>query len=111
FRIESGSGLAENQDLRLTDQCASDLKSPTHSARELLDQIVLPAVQTEAFQQRQTALAAFFHGQAKISSVAHHLIQHGKVGVQRLFLRADSQVDARLFGTRVDVDVQDGHAS
>src|SRR6185295_12285640 len=78
---------------------------------KLLNEIILPAVEAETFEKRQAAAPPFRHRNPKVRSIAHHLIEHGEIRVERVFLCAHTKAHACLFGVSIDIDVENLHAA
>ena len=80
-------------------------KPAAHAARERFDEVAFVSSQSWNRSSRGLgSLLAFCERDAKESAVAHELVEHIEVGIERVFLRADAELHARLLWLAVHVE-------
>jgi hypothetical protein len=103
LRVQAGGGLVEEEDLRAVHERAGDEQPLGHAAREVVDVLVLAALQPERRHDLQRSPASLRAPVAEVGRVEREVLDRLELAIKVRALRYDG--DALLHGHRVRLHV------
>jgi hypothetical protein len=100
LRVQPGSRLVHEEDLRVIDEGPRKRQAPLHPARERPDRRVRPSVQAGKLQQPRNPGLDLRVLHAEVAAIYGEVLGDRKVGIQVVELRHHADLRARLARTR-----------